>query len=254
MVLCCVSLPAHDKHTHTVIFLHGRGASARSFSEELLEEPDRRGATLQHIFPSVKWVFPDADLRYCERFREDAQQWFDIWSHDDPDMRRDMQLEGLQENVPKIIRLIQSEALKVGGLRNVVLAGISQGSSIAIHALLNYPKTEDENADARLGAFVGVSSWMSLAADTIQDSRQLLSLGAATPSDAVVRNTPVFLSHSTDDHVVPLAQGLRFRDMLKSYGIDITWKQYERGGHWIYAPAGIEDIVVFLKSQGLQCS
>ncbi|CAJ2509637.1 Uu.00g146630.m01.CDS01 [Anthostomella pinea] len=251
MVLRCVTLPAHNIHTHTVIFLHGRASTANEVSDELWESHDRRGESLQHIFPSVKWVFPEADVIHAERWRENVHQWFDIWSLDDPDEKRHTQVAGLKENTPKLIRLLQAEAARVG-LRNVVLAGISQGCAAAIHALLNYPGSDTAEPNDRLGAFVGISSWMSLGGSSVQDTRSALGLDGATPSDDIYRNTPVFLSHSANDNIMPIEQGRRLRDMLTTYGMDVTWKEYEKGEHWIYAPQGVDDIVDFLKSVGLR--
>ncbi|KAI1324480.1 phospholipase/carboxylesterase family protein [Xylariaceae sp. FL0255] len=253
MVLRCVSLPAYTSHSHTVIFLHGRGSTAREFSEELWELRDRRGESLQHIFPSVKWVFAQADQSYTERFKEHIPQWFDIWGYDDPDERRELQIPGLREVVPKVIRLIQTEASGIG-LQNIVLAGLSQGCATAIHALLNYPKSETRDDTQRLCAFIGLSSWMSLGAATLKESRELLRLEYGVPNDDVYKDTPIFIGHCADDPMVSIDQGKRLRDLLTTFGATVTWKEYLGGGHEINMPDGIEDIVAFLKAQGLQAT
>ncbi|KAI0475668.1 phospholipase/carboxylesterase family protein [Xylariaceae sp. FL0804] len=277
MVLRCVTLPAHNQHTHTVIFLHGRGSSARDFSDELFEEYDDHGHTLQHIFPTVKWVFPEAGSRYSARFEDHFPQWFDIWSLDDPDERRELQTDGLRQNTAELIALVRAEAVRVGGLDRVVLAGISQGCALAIHALLNYPSaaaespssssSPDDEATRRLGAFVGLSSWMSLGEASVPDCRAALGLAdldadpgdeqqqlpppPPPPSDHVYRNTPVFLSHSADDPTVPAAQGRRLRDILNAYGMRVTWREYANAEHWISGQQGVANIVAFLRSHGL---
>ncbi|KAI3325602.1 phospholipase/carboxylesterase family protein [Xylariaceae sp. AK1471] len=250
MVLRSVSLPAYNQHTHTVIFLHGRGSSARELSRELWESRDRRGESLQHIFPSIKWVFPQADEVYVERFQEYLPQWFDIWDASNSDDRRELQIPGLQNLTPQLVSLIQSEASGVG-LQNIILAGISQGCAAAIHAFLNYPKPEGPEESIRLRAFIGLSSWMSLGASSVQESRELVGLEGSNPSDDIYRNTPVFISHCADDPIVPIEQGRRLSDTLAAYGMAVTWKEYSSGGHWINSPQGVEDIVAFLKSQGL---
>jgi len=253
MVLRSVSLPAHNNHTHTVIFLHGRGSNAREFSEELWECRDRRGVSLQHIFPSVKWVFPQTDETYTGPLEDRPHKWFDIWSLSDPDKYRELQLPGLQDAIPQLISLIQSEAAGVG-LENVILAGISQGCATAIHALLNYHKAGTEG-NHRLCGFVGLSGWMSLGAESVHDSRQLLQLEGFDPDsdsgDDILRNTPAFISHCADDPIVAIEQGKRLKDTLTTYGMPITWREYPTGGHWINDPQGVEDIVDFFKRQGL---
>ncbi|KAI0973699.1 Phospholipase/carboxylesterase [Xylaria arbuscula] len=239
------SLAAHQKHTHTVIFLHGRGSSARELSRQLWETHNGRGESVQHIFPSVKWVFPQADEVYIERFQHYLREWSDIWDTRKPDERRELQLPGLKVAVPQLVRLIQTEAHSIG-LQNVILAGISHGCATAVQALLNLPGTND-----RLCAFVGLSGWMSLEGASVQECRELLGLTTSDLGDDIYRNTPVFLGHCADDSIVSIEQGKRLKNTLKAYGMTVTWKQYRDGGHWINSPQGVEDIVAFLRSQGL---
>ncbi|GAP90607.1 putative phospholipase carboxylesterase [Rosellinia necatrix] len=249
MVLFNVSLPAHNQHTHTIIFLHGHESSARDLSQLIWESHDRRGWSLQHIFPSVKWVFPQAEEVYVERFQQYLSRWYDIWDARDPDDRRDLQVPGLRNATPQLISLIKSEASRVG-LANVILAGVSQGCATAVHALLNYPISETAEEGNRLCAFIGLSGWMSLQAGSAQESRQLLG-AVSTPNDNIYLNTPAFLSHCADDTAVPIIQGERLRHTLTTYGMTVTWKPYLSGGQWINTPQGVEDLVAFLKTQGL---
>ncbi|KAI1817693.1 phospholipase/carboxylesterase family protein [Poronia punctata] len=260
MVLRSVSLPAFNCHSHTVIFLHGRRSNPRDFSWKLWDSRDRRGDSLQHIFPTVKWVFPEAEDVFAECSQRQVRQWFDISDLSNPEERPELQAPGLRDVVPPLIELIRREASAVG-LGNVILAGISQGGAAAIHTLLNYPKPGSDHEcqhgvsnDDRLCAFIGLSSWMSLGADSVEASRELLHLeepAASDRSDAIFRNTPVFIGHCADDPIVPIEQGRRLRDVLSTYGMTVTWKEYPTGGHWINDPQGIEDIVAFLTSQGL---
>ncbi|KAI1121246.1 phospholipase/carboxylesterase family protein [Nemania abortiva] len=251
MGLRTLSLPAHNRHTHTVIFLHGRWFSAHGLSEQIWDSHDHRGQSLQHIFPSVKWVFPQAREVHIERLQQTAQQWFDIWDARKPDERRELQIPGLKNTVPELTALIQSEAAYVG-LDNVILAGTSQGCAAAIHALLDFPHSGEVEEGRRLCAFIGFSGWMSLGDGSVRESRELLGLAGPRVSDEVYRNTPVFIGHSADDMVVPIEEGQRLRDTLVTYGMDVTWKEYQNGGHWINVPQGIEDVVAFLRSQGLE--
>ncbi|GAW17772.1 hypothetical protein EKO27_g7973 [Xylaria grammica] len=250
MAISSVSLPAHNLHTHTVVLLHGRGSNAREASQQLWETLDRRKESIQHILPSVKWVFPQADEVYSERFEQYLPEWFDIWDSRNPDQRRELQIHGLKEVIPQLVRLIHNEASTVG-LQNVILAGISQGCATAIQTLLNFPVSELRQGESRLCAFIGLSGWMSLGESSVQESREVLGLEGSRPSDDLYRNTPVFISHCTDDGVVSIEQGKRLRDTLTAYGMSVTWKEYPTGGHWINSPQGVEDIVAFLRSLGV---
>jgi hypothetical protein len=50
--------PQGDKHTHTVIFLHGREDCGTWFAQDFFEPKSSDGRTLAEIFPSIRWVFP----------------------------------------------------------------------------------------------------------------------------------------------------------------------------------------------------
>lgn len=76
-----------------------------------------------------------------------------------------------------------------------------------------------------------------------------------TNANAIAINalaTPVFLSHSLNDEVVPIQNGRLLRDCLETLGITVTWIEYEDGGHWIYEPEdenvrnGIDGIEEFI--------
>ncbi|KAK7753344.1 hypothetical protein SLS62_004634 [Diatrype stigma] len=263
-------------HTHTVIFLHGRDSTATNLSEDLLDGRDARGRHLQDIFPSVRWVFAQSDKQTSEPLGREIHQWFDISDLKNPDQRQDLQVGGLRQNTAKLIQLIRNEATTVGGLRRVILAGFCQGFAVAVHALLNYlpdpggeaSESRTESApelepDNKLGALIGLSSWMPLPAASVSECRERLELqldgngddasaSASVSHDSdIYRNTPVFLTHSANDDIVPVEQGRRLRDILGSYGMDVTYLEYERGGHWIYGRQEVDDIVNFLKRQGL---
>jgi lysophospholipase II len=52
--------PQGDKHTHTVIFLHGREDCGTWFAQDFFDPKSSDGRTLAEIFPSIRWVFPTA--------------------------------------------------------------------------------------------------------------------------------------------------------------------------------------------------
>lgn len=264
--LYCIRPHEEHPHTHTVIFLHGRDSTATNLSEDLLDGHDTRGRHLQDIFPSVRWVFAQSDKQTSEPLGREIHQWFDISDLKNPDDRQDLQIGGLQQSTTKLIQLIRNEAATVGGLHRVILAGFCQGFSVAVHALLNYssdssgeapePQSEPE-PDKKLGALIGLSSWMPLPAASVLECREHLGLQLDDVSTSgnhdndIYRKTPVFLTHSANDDIVPVEQGRRLRDILGSYGMDVTYLEYERGGHWIYGRQEVDDIVDFLKRQGL---
>lgn len=120
---------AGHSHTHTIIVLHGRDSEAQEFASEFFEceatgsETDR---TLPALFPTVRWVFPQAKPLRSERFNIEMSQWFDMWSVEDQQERVELQIAGLRSSVDCIAKLIQEEELLIPR-RRIFLSGISQG-------------------------------------------------------------------------------------------------------------------------------
>jgi len=153
-----------------------------------------------------------------------------------PEERKELQIEGLHDSIAFILDVIHNAGVPP---EKVFLAGISQGCATAIHALLH--------GNVRLGGFIGLCSWLPF-----QDEPSTLAAalsGRQIISEAALA-TPVFLSHSQDDDVVPIRNGEMLFQGLKSLGMmDVTWKAYEDGGHWVNEPQGVDDMVQFLNSQ-----
>lgn len=56
------------------------------------------------------------------------------------------------------------------------------------------------------------------------------------------RSTPIFISHSADDDVVPIENGRELRNNLQMRRLPVEWREYEDGGHW----QGVDDIARFI--------
>jgi lysophospholipase-2 len=248
------------KHTHTLVFLHGKGSSASEFQSDLLESQDSANRYLSDIFPSLRVVFPEAELRMSMRFREEERSWFDMWSVEYPQERMELQEVGLRTSTVYIKGIIREDVEEVGA-ENVFLAGISQGCATAIHALFRL--------DVPIGGFIGLCSWLPRLddikkisgefpkeADRVRELRGILGPISASISDETRTplSTPVFLSHSKNDEVVPIEIGRELADGLLGLGMQVEWKEYEDGGHWINEPSGFDDIVAFIKRNMLSGS
>ncbi|KAI1775338.1 alpha/beta-hydrolase [Hypoxylon cercidicola] len=234
-------------HTHTVVFLHGRGDNARNFAAALALSRDSRGRSLFDGFPSLRWVFPQAPTRRCASVPETWPQWFDVWDVRDFAAREDLQADGLREAVPALRRVLADEAALLGGRWDrVVLAGISMGGATAAHVLLNLDVPPE--AGARLGALVGFSCRCPFAGRDLAGMRAVLGLEDVPGHDRVVRNTPVLLEHCADDPLVLVQNGRGLRDTLRGFGAKVEWREYPGGGHWFNSPQGMDDAVDFLNT------
>ncbi|ETS75280.1 hypothetical protein PFICI_12224 [Pestalotiopsis fici W106-1] len=233
-------------HTHTIIFLHGKGSNGEECANELFESETsehyapRGPQTLVDLFPTVRWIFLSAPQTQSTRFDCIESQWFDMWSVENPEEQVDLQVEGLAESILLLRQTIAEEESKVPQ-QKMFLAGISQGFATAITAFLL-----DEFHFAGL---VGLCSWMPMGAyRAIENSKKV-----EIRSNGNTTRVPVFLGHSRDDNVVPIDNGLALRDFLSEREFAVEWHEYSNGGHWINEPRGVEDVVGFLQSNG-NCS
>ncbi|KAH6717566.1 Phospholipase/Carboxylesterase family protein [Leptodontidium sp. MPI-SDFR-AT-0119] len=255
MDLPFITIAPSAPHTHTVIFLHGRGDTAKTFASSLTYSRDSHNRTLQENFPSFRWVFPQSEMRECVAFPGNKMsQWFDIWNVNNFSEREELQATGLRESVASIRRLLESEATILGGQWDrLVLAGISQGGATSVHTLLalSLPPVVVEGegqqeVPRRLGAFLGFSCRMPFPGRSLTETRRVLALDGVPDTDEVIRNTPMLLGHCVDDPLVLVGNGRDLRDTLRGFGAQVTWKEYPEGGHWFNSPAGMDDAVEFL--------
>jgi predicted esterase len=138
-------------HTHTVIFLHGREDFGSDLAQYFFDSKASDGRSLAEIYPSVRWVFPTAKLRYSAqrdfefsnsslaealKGEEIISQWFDVWNITTPEDKEDLMIPGLKESIGKVLEIIKEEAQEIP-LERIILGGISQGCATAILTLLS---------------------------------------------------------------------------------------------------------------------
>ena len=237
-----VIVPPASTHSHTVIFLHGRGDNARNFSLSLRYSTTSRDLNLGEAFPSFRWVFPQAAMENSVGFGGNmTSQWFDIYNVRDFAQHEDLQAVGLRVSVERIRELILQEADMLGGRYDrVILMGISQGAATSVHTLLNL------DLPCGLGAFLGFSCRMPFPGRTLSETRKVLTLDHVPAHATVLEKTPMMLEHCANDPLVLVENGRALRDTLRGFGATVAWKEYPDGGHWFNSPRGIEDAIEFL--------
>lgn len=255
------------QHTHTAIMLHGRGSNGPEFAEELFSTLAPGQKNFAQRFPSWRWVFPSSQELWSTAYEERRPAWFEAHSLDDLTARQDLQTEGIRQSVSYLHGIIDQETERLRGkAEKLVLLGLSQGSAIGIWTLLCYEKP----GRSRLGAFVGISTWLPFAADiaevlgqnkiqeghgsnefvesmTVTLQHSLTSSNGNTP----FLSTPIFLGHGTDDAIIDVELGRQVRDVLTQIGLKVEWKEYlgaDLEGHWLKAPEEVDDIAGFLTS------
>ena len=163
-----------------------------------------------------------------------------------------MQVDGLVGSIRRAAAIIEEEVSIVGRER-VFLGGISQGCAIAIHALLAQ--------DHILGGFVGLSSWLPFRTEideVVQQNeeaqarvariRSLISKDGSVVSSTACLDTPVMIQHCMDDEVVPCTNGESLAKTLRNLRMQVDWREYGSGGHWLNEPQGVDDLSSFLQA------
>ncbi|CAN8105404.1 unnamed protein product [Discula destructiva] len=238
-------------HTHTVVFLHGRGDTAANFKQGITHNTwaDSSARSPIDMFPTFRWVFPTAGMKPCARpgSPPSMSQWFDIWDHLNFRNNEMLQQPGLRESVDRVRALVAHEAAQLGGRYDkIILMGISQGGATSVHTLLNLGFPDGYAGPKRLGALVGVSCRLPFPGRSLQDTRQILGLGGVCEGNEVLRNTPVLLEHCVDDPTVLFEGGEQLKGALREFGASVEMKAYPEGGHWFKSPEGPMDLAEFL--------
>lgn len=212
-------------------------AKALSSQKTSSKEEPRLKKTLHEHLPSYKWVFPSSQERYSTVFQEEMDEWFDIYSLTDPTAREELQVEGLRDSVGFLLKLIHNEVeLLNGDASRLFIMGISQGYATGLLAMLA--------EQYKLGGFIGLSGWMPFRAQ-IEEMGKKGSGGPVMRAESVL-STPVLLCHAVDDEMVDIELNRQACAALKALGMEVEWKEYQDGGHWINEPQGHDDILVFL--------
>ena len=186
-------------------------------------------------------------------------EWFDIYSLTDPSAREELQVEGLRESVGFLLKTIHDEIeLLNGDASRLFIMGISQGYATGLIAMLA--------GQVKLGGFIGLSGWMPFRAqieeigkkeldDSVMREEELGNFFRATigledskpdVSAQSVLGIPVLLCHAVDDEVVDIELSRQACDVFEILGMNVQWKEYQDGGHWISEPQGYDDMLLFL--------
>ncbi|KAM5354188.1 hypothetical protein ACJ41O_000838 [Fusarium nematophilum] len=249
--------PDHP-HTHTIVFLHGRGSGAEEFAEELMESSLLSdGRSLQEALPGWRWVFPAAREVWSDVFEEFMPMWFEL--RDGRENEGDP--EGLREAVGYVKGVLDEERRRLQEGGKVMLGGISQGGAVAMWTMLSLMGEGDGDLSRWMGGFVGSSTWMPLGDEVewvlrggeeedhnLEFVRRMLgSIGRRGP----IATIPVLMGHGVDDAYVDVELGRQAERILGMNGCNkVEWREYEgaeQEGHWFKVPEQMDHILEFLR-------
>jgi predicted esterase len=237
-------------------------------------------------FPNTRFVFPTAPLRRAVVFKRSlTHQWFDNWSHIEPDNKQHLQIPGLRETSAFLHNLLREES-EIIGPKNVVLMGLSQGCAASLVATLLWEgevfggvvgmcgylpfrkdmcgvieeDVRDEENDTLLGDVddeedmferddqgSGGGSKFEKAVEWLREELQIHERKDENAEAPPMQSIPVFMGHGTQDEKVPFQNGKLAAEFLKGIDVHVEWREYEGLGH-CYSDDMLRDVVQFLKT------
>eukprot|EP00210_Caulerpa_lentillifera_P006847 g6545.t1 len=186
------------EHSGTIFMLHGLGDTGAGWKDVA-----RRDVWARNL-PHVKFVFPTAPIRpVTVNGGMPGTAWCDVISLRDENAIEDE--EGLNQSLNQLQKLVEKEMENGIPSKKIVIAGFSQGGSLALYSL---------RSKIPFGAVIGMSSFLSM--------RKKLPLVSEEN-----KKTPVLMCHGTEDNTVIYRYGQVAFEMLKTELEKIEFKSYQ---------------------------
>ena len=234
--------PLRGPHLQTFIILHGRGSHGEKFGRHFLDlpiprtpsltttsAPEGSPVALPDIYPHARFVFPTAAARRATLYkRKIIRQWFDGWDINTPQVRPELQLDGLRETTVFIHGLLRKEIAELGAA-NVILAGLSQGCAAALVAGLLWE-------GPAFAGFFGMCGYLPLAfqLETAMGEDEDYNQDDPFASDGEVDGNPSTRGSNEDDN-----SAMRSRDECRG-----KWSEPPQPAHkslkWLSEGLGLE--------------
>jgi phospholipase/carboxylesterase len=196
-----VELETGPTPSASVIWLHGLGADGHDF-EPIVPELKLPAEM------SLRFVFPHAPVRPVTINGGMAMRaWFDILS-----LERNGPADeaGIRDSASILNELIARERERGLPDERIVIAGFSQGGSIALFTALRRPE--------RLAGLMALSTYLPLSDSLLDEYRENPDYGH--------RDLPIFMAHGSGDPVLPMQMGRQAAMQLERAGFEVEWHDY----------------------------
>ena len=202
--------------TAAIIWLHGLGADGNDFVP-LVRELDLKG------LPGIRFVFPHANtIPVTVNGGYIMRAWYDITG---AELTRREDETGLRDSQRDVEALIAREKARGIPASKIILAGFSQGCAMTLQTGMRHPE--------KLAGMLCLSGYLPLA-DKVAHERSEASI-----------DTPVFMAHGRQDHVVPFIRAEQSRDVVKGLGYGVEWHEYAMQHSLCFEE--VQDISAWLK-------
>jgi len=182
---------------HTIIWLHGLGATANDFPP-IVPELGLDGSR------AIKFVFPQAPNRPITINGGYAMPgWYDIKGMS---LEEKQDIGGMRESQAMLEGLIDAEVTRGIEASNIIIAGFSQGGAVAYYTITR--------SQTKLAGVIALSTYLPFAEQT------------EVEQSGINVTTPILANHGTHDPVVPLTYGADSVDSLKKLSYQLEWKTY----------------------------
>lgn len=214
--LPCIEIEPQTPATASVIWLHGLGASGNDFAPIVPELHLPESLAVRFIFPHA----PSIPVTINGGMVMPA--WYDILSMD---IDRKIDHTQILQSAEAIKALIEREIERGVDSNNIVVAGFSQGGAVAYQTALSFHKP--------LAGLMTMSTYFATHETLI-------------PSEAN-KALEIFISHGTQDPVVPELLGQQAVELLRSKGYEPLYATYPMQ-HEVCLPQ-IQDIARWLQER-----
>jgi len=202
--------------TAAIIWLHGLGADGNDFVP-LVRELDLKGlGGIRFVFPHAKTIPVTVNGGYVMR------AWYDITG---AELTRREDETGLRDSQRDVEALIAREKARGIPASKIILAGFSQGCAMTLQTGMRHRE--------KLAGMLCLSGYLPLA-DKVGHERSEESI-----------DTPVFMAHGRQDHVVPFIRAEQSRDVVKGLGYQVEWHEYAMQHSLCFEE--VQDISAWLK-------
>lgn len=199
-MITSIEIESKTSATHSVIWLHGLGASGDDFVPIVPEL--QLPANL-----AVRFIFPHAPVRPVTiNNGYEMRAWYDIVGIQ---LDSVIDTKGILESSALVEELIQHEINRGIAEKNIILAGFSQGAVMAL--------TIGLRRRSALAGIIALSGYFPLADETLKLSSE------------ATRNMPIFLAHGTEDAIVAYPLGKMAYMTLKEAHCNVDWHAYPMG-------------------------